>query len=197
MRFLNTNWASLSRAGWSVLAGLVLLPGVAGAWPWSMDMANQISIKPQHGDLSVRPFPQRSVPMAGTKLVPHVHDRDAAMKLTNPNPATPASVKYGRKLFQIYCVPCHGKSGTGDGLVGAKFLIRPFDLTADREQKELGEGYIFGTVSFGGALMPSYGNDMSPSEVWDVVNYVRHGLIPDGAAATGAATAVSTAGSAK
>jgi S-disulfanyl-L-cysteine oxidoreductase SoxD len=47
----------------------------------------------------------------------------------------------------------------------------------------LSEGYIFGTVSFGGALMPSYGDDLSPSEIWDVVNYVRHGLISDGAAA--------------
>ncbi|MGA2776404.1 MAG: cytochrome c [Steroidobacteraceae bacterium] len=164
------------------LAGLALVPAVAGAWPWSMDMANQISIKPQHGPDSVRPFPKRSVPMAGTNTLIHVHDRDGALALVNPNPATLESVARGRKFFQIFCTPCHGKSGTGDGTVGAKFLIRPFDLTADQEQKVLSEGYIFGTVTFGGALMPPYGNDMSPSEVWDVVNYVRHGLIPDGAA---------------
>jgi len=53
-------------------------------------------------------------------------------------------------------------------------------LTADNEQKVLPEGYIYGTVAFGGALMPSYGNDLSPSEVWDLVNYVRHGLVSDG-----------------
>jgi S-disulfanyl-L-cysteine oxidoreductase SoxD len=164
------------------LAGLALVPAVAGAWPWSMDMANQISIKPQHGPDSIRPFPQRSVPMAGTNTLIHVHDRDGALALVNPNPATLESVGRGRKFFQIFCTPCHGKSGTGDGPVGAKFLIRPFDLTADQEQKVLSEGYIFGTVTFGGALMPPYGNDLSPSEVWDVVNYVRHGLIPDGAA---------------
>ncbi len=166
-------------AGWLALLGVALLPAAAGAWPWSNDMANQISVKPQHGPDSIRPFPQRSVPMAGTNTLIHVHDRDGSMALINPNPATPASVGRGRKFFQIFCTPCHGKSGTGDGLVGAKFLIRPFDLTADREQKELSEGYIFGTVSFGGALMPSYGNDLSPSEVWDLVNYVRHGLIDD------------------
>ncbi len=167
-------------AAWLALATLALLPAVAGAWPWSNDMANQISVKPQHGPDSIRPFPQRSVPMAGTNTLIHVHDRDGAVALVNPNPATPASVGRGRKFFQIFCTPCHGKSGTGDGLVGAKFLIRPFDLTADQEQKVLSEGYIFGTVSFGGALMPSYGNDLSPSEVWDVVNYIRHGLVSDG-----------------
>jgi mono/diheme cytochrome c family protein len=164
----------MNTSKWIVI--LAFLPSVAFAWPWSRDMANQISVKPQEGADAIRPFPQRSVPMAGTKTLIHVHDREAAMKLANPNPATPASVHNGHKLFQIYCVPCHGESGTGDGLVGAKFLIRPFDLTEDRVQHELPEGYIFGTISFGGALMPSYGNDMYPSERWDLVNYVRHAL---------------------
>lgn len=165
------------------LISLTLAPLLAGAWPWSRDMANQISVKPQHGPDSVRPFPARSVPMAGTKTLIHVHDRDGAMALVNPNPATEESIAHGRKFFQIFCTPCHGKSGVGDGLVGAKFLIRPFDLTAENEQKTVPEGYIFGTVMFGGAFMPSYGNDLSPSEIWDLVNYVRHGLVADGAKA--------------
>jgi len=171
------------KLSWLTLVCISLLPAVADAWPWSRDMANQISVKPQHGPDSIRPFPQRSVPMAGTNTLMHVHDRDASMKLLNPNPATAESVNRGRKFFQIFCTPCHGKSGTGDGPVGEKFLIRPFDLTADSEQKVLSEGYIFGTVAFGGALMPSYGNDLSPSETWDLVNYVRHGLVGEGAAA--------------
>src|SRR5271165_643578 len=166
-------------AGILALALTALLPATAGAWPWSRDMANQISIKPEHGPDSIWPFPPLSVPMPGTKTLLHVHSRDDAMTLVNPNPATEESIKHGRKFFQIFCTPCHGKSGTGDGPVGEKFLIRPFDLTADNEQKVLSEGYIFGTVAFGGALMPSYGNDLSPSEIWDVVNYVRHGLVSD------------------
>jgi len=165
--------------GWLALACVALMPAVAGAWPWSRDMANQISVKPQHGPDAIRPFPARSVPVAGTNMLFYVHDRDAAIKLANPKAATEESVHHGRKFFQIFCTPCHGKSGTGDGPVGEKFLIRPFDLTADNEQKVLSEGYIFGTVAFGGALMPSYGNDLSPSEIWDVVNYVRHGLVGD------------------
>ena len=182
------------RAGWaaglSALVCLSLLPTIAGAWPWSRDMANQISIKPQHGPDAIRPFPKHSVPMEGTKTLIHVHDRDGAMTLINPNPATADSIKHGRKFFQIFCTPCHGASGTGDGPVGAKFLIRPFDLTAENEQKVLPEGYIFGTVSFGGALMPAYGNDLAPSEIWDVVNYVRHGLMAEATKATSVASTV-------
>jgi S-disulfanyl-L-cysteine oxidoreductase SoxD len=177
------------------VAGL-LFPAFAGAWPWSRDMANQISIKPQHGADAIRPFPQRSVPMAGTKTMIHLHDADGAMHLPNPNEATAESIGRGRKFFQIFCTPCHGRSGTGDGLVGEKFMIRPFDLTAENEQKTMPEGYIYGKVTYGDAVMPPYGNDLSPSEIWDVVNYVRHGLIPDNAAsgnAGGSAAAATTA----
>ncbi len=169
---------------WIIL--LALIPSLAMAWPWSKDMANQISVKPQEGPDSVRSFPQRSVPMDGTKTTPYIHDHDAAIKLPNPNPATPESIARGKAMFKIYCVPCHGTSGTGDGLVGAKLIVRPFDLTADRVQKEMPEGYIFAQVTFGGALMPSYGNDMYPTERWDLVNYVRHGLKAEQSAAVGA-----------
>jgi mono/diheme cytochrome c family protein len=169
---------------WIVL--LALTPSLTWAWPWSMDMANQISIKPEHGPESIQPFPQRSVPMEGTKTTPYVHDHDAAMKLSNPIAATAESIGRGKKMFEIYCVPCHGVSGTGDGLVGAKLIVRPFDLTAENVQKIMPEGYIFAHVTFGGALMPSYGNDMYPNERWDLVNYVRHGLVKDSAAAAAA-----------
>ncbi len=174
---------------WLAAACLTLSPGLAGAWPWSRDMTNQISIKPQHGPDSIRPFPQRSVPMAGTPTLIHVHDRDGAMSLANPVAPTAESLGRGHRMFQIFCTPCHGRSGTGDGPVGAKFLIRPFDLTADNEQKVVPEGYIYGTVSFGGALMPAYGNDLSPNEIWDVVNYVRHGLVGGGGSASTATAA--------
>lgn len=172
---------------WAVVGALI--PTLALAWPWSRDMANQISIKPQHGPESIRPFPSRSVPMTGTKTTPYVHDSETATLMPNPNPATPKSIAYGREMFKIYCVPCHGASGTGDGPVGAKLLVRPFDLTADRVQKEFSEGYIFAHITFGGPLMPSYGNDMYPSERWDVVNYVRHALKSDNAPTTRVAAA--------
>ena len=85
------------------------------------------------------------------------------------------SVQKGAQLFAIYCVPCHGKSGTGDGYVGAKLILRPFDLTsADLAAKP--DGHIFGMMTFGGAIMPPYAYDLSATERWNIVNYVRKGL---------------------
>jgi len=169
----------MNRLLYILVAIVGLSPALALAWPWSMDMANQISIKPQENNDAVRPYPATSIPMAGTKTTPFVHDADAAEKLANPVKPTATSVAYGRRMYEIYCMPCHGASGTGDGLVGDKFMVRPFDLTTVRVQKEVPDGYIFAHVTYGGPVMPSYANDMSPHERWDVVNYVRQGLVAD------------------
>ena len=167
----------------SLAIALLLTPALAQAWPWSMDMANGISVKPQESvneaNPGMNPFPKRSVPVAGTTV--YVKDQDAAVKLANPIPADEKSVAKGAQLFAIYCVPCHGKSGTGDGYVGAKLILRPFDLTSERLQG-LPDGHIFGMMTFGGAIMPVYANDLTPTERWHVVNYVRKGLKPAPAA---------------
>ncbi len=164
------------------LLAIVLLftPAFALAWPWSKDMVNQISVKPQESVDPANPgmalFPKRSVPVPGTTMM--VRDQEAALKLTNPIVPDEKSVATGGRLFRIYCTPCHGVSGTGDGLVGAKLILRPFNLTLSNDvhtwdPKEFPDGHIFGMMTFGGAVMPSYANDLSVTERWHVVNYVR------------------------
>jgi mono/diheme cytochrome c family protein len=165
------------------LVALLLTPILAHAWPWSTDMANQISVKPQESvdpaNPGMNPFPKRSVPVPGTVTSSlEVKDRDAAFKLANPIPADKKSVDMGGRLFGIYCVPCHGKSGTGDGLVGAKLILKPWNLTSSNDMhpwntKDFPDGYIFGMMTFGGSVMPLYAMDLSPTERWHVVNYIR------------------------
>ncbi len=153
---------------------LLLVPVVAQAWPWSHDHANQISIKPEETVDEKNPgmtsFPKRSVPVPGTTSL--AKDQASAEKLVNPIPPDEKSVAYGGKMFKIYCTPCHGMSGKGDGLVGAKLLLKPYNLTAD-QTKERSDGFIWGYMTFGGAVMPSYANDLSVKERWHVINYVR------------------------
>lgn len=154
-----------------LLALTVLFPAPSHAWLLWTEMVHQISIKPQANPI---PFPKRSVPVPGTATV-HVEDQDAAAKLSNPVEATAASVAKGKQMFAIYCTPCHGVSGTGNGTVGEKLSVRPFDLTSEAVQS-LPDGFIFGYLTFGGAVMPPYANDLSPTERWHVVNYLHHGL---------------------
>lgn len=148
---------------------MLALPTIATAWPWSRDLMNQPSIKPQEPPINT--FPKDSVPVGGpwTKVA----DRDAAEDIKNPVPATKASIAKGRSLFMIYCLPCHGESGKGDGLVGKIFETQPADLTSDYVKDDLTDGWIWGTITFGSYIMPRYGYDMSPTERWNVVNFVR------------------------
>jgi len=164
----------------------MLLPSLALAWPWSRDMMNQPSIKPQEGPMT--PFPENSVPVGGYPT--STRDALSSFRLANPVKADTASLRRGKQLYTIYCVPCHGVSGRGDGPVGKKFPVPPMDLTNDFIQKQAFESWIFATISFGGKLMPSYSNDLSPDERWHVVNYVRAQLATE----TQPVTRVSTQG---
>lgn len=155
---------------------LFLTPVLAQAWPWSKDMSEQISVKPQESVDPNHPgmatYPAHSVPVPGTTVFLKDRDMESAEKLKNPVAADAKSVELGGRLFGIYCTPCHGYQGKGDGLVGKKLILQPFDLTADMT-KQRTDGYIFGMMTFGGAIMPLYANDLSPTERWHVVNYVR------------------------
>ena len=85
---------------------------------------------------------------------------------------TPRSIEQGKELFAIYCTPCHGSSGRGDGPVSTKF-VPPADLTNPDLHKVRTDGYWESYLSAGGAVMPSYREALAPEERWAVVNYLR------------------------
>lgn len=183
-----------------LMLAAILFPAAAWAWPWSTDMVDQPSIKPQEPvsetELKPKPFPKRSVPVDG--IPTQVANRDEAKSLQNPIPATEASIRQGRTLFRIYCAACHGLTGKADSPITPKIGAIP--LVDKRIQQDLTEGWIFGTISFGSFIMPAYGvpqgrqdergsNDLTIEERWHVVNYVRHGLLRDAEAPVTAASA--------
>lgn len=190
---------------WGTLAGPLLaailvpmaslmLPTAAVAWPWSQDMMNQPSIKPQEGVMT--PFPKRSIPTQG--IATTAANRDETKGLINPIPLSDVSIKTGKTLFRIYCAACHGLTGQADAPITAK--IGAITLVDDYVQKQLTEGWIFGTITFGSAIMPAYGkpsaredgrgsNDLSVEERWHVVNYIRNQLVKDAQTEPAATTA--------
>lgn len=171
-------------------AAMTSLASEAWAWPWSTDMMNQTSIKPQE---KTTPFPARSVPTDGIPSRQWA-DREATKDLTNPHAPTPESLAKGRTLFRIYCAACHGLTGRAESEI-VKRGLPATDLTDDYAQSELSDGWVFGTITFGSAIMPPYGragdqneeargsNDLSVDERWHVVNYIKHQLKADAQAA--------------
>ncbi|HYB40211.1 MAG TPA: cytochrome c [Candidatus Methylomirabilis sp.] len=136
---------------------------------WSDDMFYTQRVMP--GEMAFT-MPPGSLARSGSEMYFPKEAREAAAARKNPVAATPQSVRRGSELFAIYCTPCHGASGKGEGLVSAKFVPPP-DLTNSELQKTRTDGYWQSYLSAGGAVMPSYSEALSPEERWDVVNYLR------------------------
>jgi len=175
---------------------LLAAPMAVFAWPWSQDMMNQPSIKPQEGPMA--PFPKRSIPVGG--IPTKVASREESKDMTNPIPVSDKSLKTGKQLFKIYCGACHGLLGKADKESPVAEKIGAIPLIEDYVQKDLTEGWIWGTITFGSYVMPAYGsptgnasglgsNDLSVEERWHVVNYLRNQLVVDANAGQAAETA--------
>ncbi len=106
----------------------------------------------------------------------YVASREDAEKMTNPVKADATSIANGKRLFAVNCLPCHGdisKKPYAPGAVGKKTLQTPPDLTLDT-YKSRTDGSIFATIHFGIRLMPGHGWKLSPTDHWDIVNYIRN-----------------------
>jgi mono/diheme cytochrome c family protein len=88
-------------------------------------------------------------------------------------------MKRGQERFGIYCTPCHGMAGAGDGIVNARAerlqegtWIPPSDLSSDVVRGRPA-GHLFNTITNGIRNMPAYGSQIPEDDRWAIVAYVR------------------------
>ena len=123
--------------------------------------------------------PEGSVPIDGGVAPFDPNDEPASDLLVNPRPLSLASLENGRQKFTIFCTPCHGPQGAGDGpvsfmgevqgpFVGVMPLTGPAGMTRVRS-----EGHLYTTIRYGRRRMPSYWRIPSQDR-WDIVNYIRY-----------------------
>ncbi len=104
--------------------------------------------------------------------VPHVW-----RPMPNPYPADAASLSRGKRIFQDFCINCHGPVGDGQG-PAAKFLMPPpLNFTVLRkhlEQNKYIGGIFYYQIMNGitGTAMPYFKFDLESTKIWDVSNYV-------------------------
>jgi len=94
--------------------------------------------------------------------------------LKNPLPATAQTMGQGQILFQTYCTTCHGRDGHGHGPAAAGLNPRPADLTAAHVDDHT-DGDLFWWLTHGipGTAMPAWQEQLSETERWLVVHYIR------------------------
>ena len=118
------------------------------------------------------------VPPAGTiprGLLPISSQPTTLPDGTAVNPFAPDDttvVERGTLVFDIYCVPCHGATGQGDGLVVQHGFPRPPSLLRART-RAMDDERIFDIITNGSGTMPSYAAQILREDRWKTILHVR------------------------
>jgi mono/diheme cytochrome c family protein len=78
----------------------------------------------------------------------------------------------GQERYNIYCTPCHGYAGYGDGIVVQRGFSPPPSLH-DERLRMAPVGHFFGVITNGFGAMYSYADRIMPEDRWAIVAYVR------------------------
>ena len=147
---------------------LIMLAALAACENYDLDMHDQITFKAQEAPRFVRP------PKSVTVRAPRVSYADVdGVTLVSPiKRGDEKTLAQGQKLYNIYCMPCHGADGTTKGApVADKLEPRPADLQSEAVVA-LTEGEIFHRIVEGFGIMPSYKRDLTDEEAWSVTEYI-------------------------
>ncbi len=110
-----------------------------------------------------------------------------------PFPVTAEVMGRGQQRFNIYCSPCHGETGDGNGMIVERGLKRPPSYHNERLRKAP-IGYFFDVMSNGFGAMLDYSQQISPRDRWAIAAYIRALQLSQGAtrADVGAGQAVAS-----
>jgi mono/diheme cytochrome c family protein len=92
---------------------------------------------------------------------------------TNPLVVNAALLQRGRERFDIYCSPCHGKLGDGNGITKKIGVMPAVANLHDQRIVEMADGEIFNTVTYGKGLMGAAGSLVPTEDRWAVIAYLR------------------------
>jgi hypothetical protein len=89
-----------------------------------------------------------------------------------PLPLSQELLERGENRYQIFCTPCHGLQGDGNGMVAVRGMKHPPSYHQDR-LRQVPNGYIFDVITNGFGAMLGYSAQLAPRDRWAIVAYVR------------------------
>ncbi|HUZ07211.1 MAG TPA: cytochrome c, partial [Candidatus Paceibacterota bacterium] len=92
---------------------------------------------------------------------------------TNPLPVNAQLLARGHECFNIYCAPCHGQLGDGNGITKKIGDMPAVANLHDKRIVEMPDGEIFNTITFGKSTMGAYGPIIPTGDRWAIIAYLR------------------------
>ena len=89
-----------------------------------------------------------------------------------PFPVNEQVLQRGQQRFNIYCSPCHGEIGDGNGMIVQRGFKRPPSYHIERLRKAP-IGYFFDVMTNGFGAMPDYSQQVQPADRWAIAAYIR------------------------
>jgi cytochrome c553 len=157
-------------------------------WEYAPNMYEHIAYDPDQKNPNFKDGKTAQLPPAGTTPVGFVrfdypNTRDgydqASIEVKSMMAQTQKNFAQGEALFKTFCSPCHGATGLGDGTVVAHGFPAPPSYSKGQSSrggamKDLTDGKIYHTITYGVNAMGSYASQLNPEERWKVIMYVHH-----------------------
>ena len=89
-----------------------------------------------------------------------------------PMPVTPELMARGQQRFNIYCSPCHGEAGDGNGMIVQRGYKHPPSYHIERLRRAP-IGYFFDVMTNGFGAMPDYSEQVPAADRWAIAAYIR------------------------
>jgi mono/diheme cytochrome c family protein len=87
-------------------------------------------------------------------------------------PLTAVLLARGREQFDVFCAPCHARTGDGNGMIVERGMPRPPSLHIDR-LRTVEDRHFFDVMTRGYGVMYSYAARVPPRDRWAIVAYIR------------------------
>jgi cytochrome c553 len=89
-----------------------------------------------------------------------------------PSPVTRPMLMRGRERFEIFCAPCHGPTGEGNGIVVQRGFPAPPSYHIER-LRQAPAGHFVDVITRGYGVMYAYAARVSPADRWAIAAYLR------------------------
>ena len=123
---------------------------------------------------SARPLLANTVARGQLREDRHLYEGivDGKPAETFPFPITDAVLRRGQERFTVFCTPCHGRTGDGDGMIVQRGFRKPPSYHEDR-LRNAPVGYFFDVMTHGFGAMQDYASQLPVADRWAIAAYIR------------------------
>lgn len=89
-----------------------------------------------------------------------------------PLPVNQELLERGQSRYKIFCTPCHGLQGDGDGMIAMRGMKHPPSYHQDR-LRQATNGYLYDVITNGFGAMYGYSAQIPPRDRWAIIAYIR------------------------